>query len=336
MILSSFSCPYLMSAKSLSVSTEELTIITNLALSDLLHEVKRLKPSTEMILDWVSSILLALSTLHAASVVHGDVKARNVLLFGPSVPSGSVGKNTTCGVRLNDFNLSRFSFISMKGRFAYTNSHRAPEIWLRQEWGMAADIWALGCTIFELATGHQLFSAKNGAKDNWDEITKTMLSKIAKWTYDFHGKSDFGFPLIPYAEIPSSLRNHPTLWPLMKSCLHPNPLSRPSCNELLGTYFSSLKPAISQGPLPTPVFEISDYLLPHIRKLATPYEVHYGVRHLLQKLPPSFHTEESCRILLHIVKKLFFFQELPTLSGHEIATENEYCRRLVFNLYFRL
>jgi serine/threonine-protein kinase SRPK3 len=37
---------------------------------------------------------------------------------------------------------------------------RAPEVILGLEWGSAIDIWSLGCMMFELATGHQLFNPK--------------------------------------------------------------------------------------------------------------------------------------------------------------------------------
>ncbi|KAM0886252.1 hypothetical protein ACQ4PT_029798 [Festuca glaucescens] len=87
-------------------------------------------------------ILLGLAHAHAAGVAHCDVKARNVLI-------GADGR-----AMIADFGCARRVGSSIAGeRLAGTPAFMAPEAARGEEQGPAADVWALGCTIIEMATG---------------------------------------------------------------------------------------------------------------------------------------------------------------------------------------
>jgi serine/threonine protein kinase len=63
-------------------------------------------------------------------------------------------------IRLNDFSLSipvMDPREGLKTETVYTSTHRPMEIWKGMKWSFHSDIWALGCTFYELAYGAHLF-----------------------------------------------------------------------------------------------------------------------------------------------------------------------------------
>ncbi|CAL4909383.1 unnamed protein product [Urochloa decumbens] len=77
-------------------------------------------------------------------VVHGDVKPRNVVI-------GADGR-----AMLADFGCARRA--GSKGPIGGTPAFMAPEVARGEEQGPAADVWALGCTVIEMATGRAPWS----------------------------------------------------------------------------------------------------------------------------------------------------------------------------------
>ncbi|KAM0821899.1 hypothetical protein ACQ4PT_071872 [Festuca glaucescens] len=77
-------------------------------------------------------------------MVHGDVKGRNVVI-------GADG-----WAKLADFGCARS--VDSAGPIGGTPAFMAPEVVRGEEQGPAADVWALGCTVIEMATGHAPWS----------------------------------------------------------------------------------------------------------------------------------------------------------------------------------
>ncbi|KAM3191735.1 hypothetical protein ACQJBY_069160 [Aegilops geniculata] len=86
-------------------------------------------------------ILLGLAHVHAAGVAHCDVKGRNVLI-------GSDGR-----ALIADFGCARIAGEERQRPTGGTPMFMAPEAARGEEQGPAADIWAVGCTVIEMATG---------------------------------------------------------------------------------------------------------------------------------------------------------------------------------------
>jgi len=95
-------------------------------------------------------IASALDEAHAAGLAHRDVKPANILF------------NARDQAVLTDFGLVRAieqSVVarSSNGGMVGTPAYLAPEIWDGQPGGVAADIYALGCVLYEMLTGKTLF-----------------------------------------------------------------------------------------------------------------------------------------------------------------------------------
>ncbi|GJM93446.1 hypothetical protein PR202_ga10004 [Eleusine coracana subsp. coracana] len=93
---------------------------------------------------YAGDIAHALAYLHELSLVHGDVKARNVVI-------GADGR-----ARLTDFGCARPAESTRP--IGGTPAFMAPEVARGEEQGPAADVWALGCTVVEMATGRAPWS----------------------------------------------------------------------------------------------------------------------------------------------------------------------------------
>ncbi|XP_024314523.1 mitogen-activated protein kinase kinase kinase 17 [Brachypodium distachyon] len=89
---------------------------------------------------YAADLATGLAYLHGAGLVHGDVKPRNVVIGGDGC------------AKLADFGCSRKA-DSCAPILGGTPAFMAPEVARGEEQGPAADIWALGCTVVEMATG---------------------------------------------------------------------------------------------------------------------------------------------------------------------------------------
>uniref|UniRef100_A0ACD5U108 Uncharacterized protein n=1 Tax=Avena sativa TaxID=4498 RepID=A0ACD5U108_AVESA len=96
---------------------------------------------------YAADVAAGLAYLHGESIVHGDIKARNVVL----VADGRA--------KLADFGCARKAGDPIIGG---TPAFMAPEVARGEEQGPAADVWALGCIILEMATGRAPWSGMDG------------------------------------------------------------------------------------------------------------------------------------------------------------------------------
>ncbi|XP_077227090.1 mitogen-activated protein kinase kinase kinase 18-like [Tasmannia lanceolata] len=148
-ILSLLSCPHIVSYKGYDITTDKGKIFYNLfmeyvpggTISEAINrQGGRLEES--MIRSHTREILQGLSYLHSKSLVHCDIKGRNVLI-------GSDG----CA-KIADLGCARWVDVSgATNPISGTPLFMAPEVARGEEQGFPADVWALGCTMIEMATG---------------------------------------------------------------------------------------------------------------------------------------------------------------------------------------
>ncbi len=94
-------------------------------------------------LDLLGQVAEALDAAHAAGIVHRDVKPHNVLVEGERA-------------YLSDFGLAKAYAETGSGSSASivgTVEYMAPEQWRGERAGPAADVYALGCVLYEALTG---------------------------------------------------------------------------------------------------------------------------------------------------------------------------------------
>lgn len=126
-----------------------------LAGNSTMHLLQQFGPLTEVILRKITRHLLqAISVVHNEGIFHRDIKPANILV------------SHTGEVKLCDFGCSkRVSELSTASSFIIgTPVYMAPEL-IKGTPHQKSDIWSVGCTLFELATGLSPWH-HCGVKDN--------------------------------------------------------------------------------------------------------------------------------------------------------------------------
>jgi serine/threonine protein kinase len=100
----------------------------------------------------VAEVAAALDALHAAELVHRDVKPSNILL------------DAERGALLTDFGFAKrrdYSMLTAPGQVLGTLDYIAPELLRGSAPGPSADLYALGCVVFECLAGTPPFGGRS-------------------------------------------------------------------------------------------------------------------------------------------------------------------------------
>lgn len=93
-------------------------------------------------------------------VINRDIKPQNILVY----PGSGGGRPQ---LKIADFGLARTYMCSLDSgatHEVYTLYYRPPEVLLGSSYTDSADIWAMGCTLYELCTGKILFPGNSEAE----------------------------------------------------------------------------------------------------------------------------------------------------------------------------
>ncbi|KAK1371897.1 MEKK [Heracleum sosnowskyi] len=143
---------------------------------------------------YTREILLGLKYLHDRNVVHRDINCANIL----------IDANGT--LKLSKFGIAKARKLyddCVEGRACWM----APEVVKSSDYGLAADIWSLGCTVLEMITGQSPY---------FQYEFMQALYKIGQSTP----------PNVPDS-ISKDARD------FILQCLQGNPTSRPTASQLL-------------------------------------------------------------------------------------------------------
>jgi len=192
-IMTQISHPHLTHAIRVEIEDDKtaLKILLPLAIGDLSDVIRSTgaRPEMWLLQKWMMQLMSAVAVLHSHGILHGDIKARNVLVFNKA----RARNLDEAYVQLNDFNLSSLILrphCLISRPIAYTSTHRAPEIWQGKCWGFAADIWALGCTFYEMVYGSSLFPSQRGVAEEksvyrqmhaeWEAFLSSRVQSVAE------------------------------------------------------------------------------------------------------------------------------------------------------------
>lgn len=159
-----------------------------------------------------AQVASALTALHEAGVMHGDVKPENVFVLAE--PAGGLGWPR---VKVIDFGVSRRigEPLGEDSSIAGTPWCMAPEQWQgRPE--AASDVYSLGCMLYELTTGQQPFEGslpalmtahleQRPARPTWLariplELERLILRALAKQPFDRPSMSELARELSALAD----------------------------------------------------------------------------------------------------------------------------------------
>eukprot|EP00106_Octopus_bimaculoides_P005259 XP_014772701.1 PREDICTED: mitogen-activated protein kinase kinase kinase 4-like [Octopus bimaculoides] len=133
------------------VQKDEMIIFMEYCDRGTIKEASKLGLPESIIRLYTREILKALCHLHENGIIHRDLKGANVFLTSDgAVKLGDFG----CSVKLKSHSTIPGEISDLVGTTAYM----APEVFTRNDsegHGRAADIWSLGCVVYEMSTGKQ-------------------------------------------------------------------------------------------------------------------------------------------------------------------------------------
>ncbi|KAL8195363.1 hypothetical protein R6Q57_025766 [Mikania cordata] len=144
--LSILNSPYIVTYKGCDITKENKKFMYNLLIQympggtvvDAIKTRDCARPNELQISNYTRQVIQGLVYLHSNGIVHCDIKGANLL----------VDEN---GVKIADFGCAKWANESVPVRG--TPMFMAPEVARGEEQGFAADVWALGCVVIEMATG---------------------------------------------------------------------------------------------------------------------------------------------------------------------------------------
>jgi len=112
-----------------------------------------------------AQLLTSLAQLRKLQIVHADIKPDNVLVTADKrkvvlADFGSASDLEDC--EITPYLVSRY--------------YRAPEISLGHQYGCPIDVWAVGCTLYEMYTGNFLFEGAHTRCLSRSVPTRTVLA----------------------------------------------------------------------------------------------------------------------------------------------------------------
>ncbi|GIQ86867.1 hypothetical protein KIPB_008795, partial [Kipferlia bialata] len=162
--------------------TDSLCIIMELVqgtcLGDILKAKKKGKESisdTDLV-SIMCDVLHAMYYCHSKGVLHRDIKPDNIMI-------DESGERPVA--KLIDFGLSTEVDLSdeesaMAETFCGSPTHMSPELMSQVPYGAPSDVWAIGCTFYEMITGRSPLGVCKNLKDLQKKLQSHRVSMLTE------------------------------------------------------------------------------------------------------------------------------------------------------------
>lgn len=180
-------------------------------LHSLVHTPGQSHFSEEQIVQWMRELLDGLEYIHSIHIIHRDIKPKNMFLDAEN------------HLKIGDFGIAKIleNTGDMANTIVGSPFYLSPELCEGKSYDTKADIWAVGCVLYELCTLKRAFGGPNmGAV-----VMKIMNEKL---------------PPIP------KIYSH-ELSRLIDSMLNKNPRSRPTISDLRKSPLFSVSDEIDES-----------------------------------------------------------------------------------------
>jgi serine/threonine protein kinase len=167
------------------------------SLADVLGKVKVIPE--DVLAAITHRILQGLAYMHSHHMVHRDIKPANILMSTGGEP------------KVSDFGISAFidSTMAQCQTFLGTVTYMSPERINGAPYSFPADIWALGLTLLECATGRYPYDASGGAI----ELMLQLMQEACP--------------------VPKDGTVSPAFRDFVETCMAKDPMARPTAEDLL-------------------------------------------------------------------------------------------------------
>jgi serine/threonine protein kinase len=190
-----------------------------------------------LIRTYTRSIVEGIDYLHREGIVHCDIKGKNLLVRNGNVKLTDFGSAKRVGMEGEN------EAMNCSAKVNGTPLWMAPEVVRQVEQGLPSDIWSLGCTVIEMATG----------RAPWSNLTNSMVAL-------YHIGCTDELP-----EMPASLSAE--AHDFLGKCFQRDPRKRWTSSQLLHhpfltTRFVAKAVAVADAPLsPCSVMQFPHYFL---------------------------------------------------------------------------
>jgi NIMA (never in mitosis gene a)-related kinase len=123
---------------------------------DLTSHIKKMKAngsrfSEDVVLNWMSQIVLALKYLHSCKILHRDLKSSNLMMTADG------------NIKIGDFGIAKVLEGSLEHAQTIigTPYYMSPELMENKPYSFKSDVWSVGCIIYELCALDYPFKGSN-------------------------------------------------------------------------------------------------------------------------------------------------------------------------------
>ena len=148
--------PYIINLKDTFYENNNIYIVSEYAekgdLGNFIAKTKKTKTTIkdEYICKWILQIAWALDYLHKNGIIHRDIKSKNIFL------------TKDLNIKVGDFGIAKIlENKNLTKTYVGTPYYMSPEVINNRSYNQKADVWSLGCILYELITLNVPFNGKD-------------------------------------------------------------------------------------------------------------------------------------------------------------------------------